>query len=73
MTYFEPSHLKCVDESISRWYGLCGTWINCGLPFYVAIDRKSEDGCEIQNSCCALAGIMLRLKIAKLLGNENNK
>jgi len=73
VTHFEPSHLICVDESISRWYGLGGTWINCGLPFYVAIDRKPEDGCEIQNSCCAKTGIMLRLKIVKSPAEEENK
>ena len=69
---FNPSHLICVDESIARWYGLGGTWINAGLPFYVAIDRKPEDGCEIQNSCCAVSGIMLRLKIVKSPSEEDN-
>jgi Transposase IS4 len=44
---FYPSHLICVDESMSRWYGQGGEWINHGLPFYVAIDRKPENGCEI--------------------------
>jgi len=71
--HFSPSHLICVDESISRWYGLGGSWINAGLPFYVAIDRKPEDGCEIQNSCCAKSGIMLRLKIVKSPVEEANK
>ena len=63
--YFHPGWQLCVDESISRWYGLGGHWINMGLPMYVAMDRKPEDGLEIQNMCCALSGIMCRLKLVK--------
>ena len=63
--FFSPSWLLCADESISRWYGLGGTWINIGLPMYVAMDRKPEHGCEIQNCCDAMSGIMLRLKLVK--------
>jgi Transposase IS4 len=63
--YFLPSWLVCADESISRWYGLGGHWINTGLPMYVAMDRKPEDGMEIQNACCAHSGIMLQLKLVK--------
>jgi hypothetical protein len=36
---FYPSHLICIDESMSHWYGQGGEWINHGLPFYVAIER----------------------------------
>jgi hypothetical protein len=42
-----------------------GEWINHGLPNYVAIDRKPENGCEIQNAACGCSGIMLRLKVVK--------
>jgi Transposase IS4 len=63
--FMHPSWLVCVDESISRWYGLGGHWINIGLPMYVAIDRKPEDGLEIQDSCCAKSGILLQLKLVK--------
>ena len=62
---FLPGWLVCVDESISRWYGLGGHWINMGLPMYVSIDRKPEDGLEIQNACCARSGIMYQLKLVK--------
>jgi hypothetical protein len=48
-----PSWVLCVDESISRWYGQGGDWINLGLPMYVAIDRKPKNGCEIQDVACA--------------------
>lgn len=30
---------------------------------YVAIERKPENGCEIQNAACARSGIMLNLKV----------
>ena len=49
---FIPSKWICADESISRWYGLGGHWINVGLPVNVAIDRKTESGYEIQKSAC---------------------
>ena len=51
-TRFIPSDRVCCDESMSKWYGLGGDWINIGLPMYVAIDRKPVNGCEIQNVCC---------------------
>jgi hypothetical protein len=36
-----------------------------GLPMYVAIDCKPEDGLKIQDSCCAKSGILLQLKLVK--------
>ena len=33
-----PGEYICVDESISRWYGLGGNWTNVGLPHYVKLD-----------------------------------
>ena len=73
--FFNPSDHICVDESMSRWYGQGGHWINHGLPQYVAIDRKPENGCEIQNAACGRSGVMLRLKLVKgvdLVGEDNN-
>jgi hypothetical protein len=60
---FHPSDLICLDESISRWYGLGGSWIDVGLPHYIAIDLKPEYGCKIQNSACGRSGVLLRLKL----------
>ena len=57
--FFNPSKLICVDENMSRWYGHGGHWINHGLPQYIAIDRKPENGCEIQNAACGVSGVML--------------
>ena len=67
-----PSHLLCVDESMVRWYGLGGHWINTGLPNYVAIERKPENGCEIQNCCDGQSGIMMRLRLVKSSVEEEN-
>jgi Transposase IS4 len=63
--FFTPSSTICVDESISRWYGLGGHWINMGLPMYVAMDRKPEDGCEIQDACCGKSAILMQIKLVK--------
>ena len=60
-----PSDRICVDESFSRWYGQGGNWINHGLPMFVSMERKPEDGCEIQNCCCGRTGIMIQLKLVK--------
>jgi Transposase IS4 len=54
-----------IDESMIRWYGIGGHWINAGLPNYMAIDRKPENGCEIQNACCGRTGIMMALHLVK--------
>jgi hypothetical protein len=64
-TKFIPSELICVDESMSRWYRQGGHWINIGLPHYLAIDRKPDNGCEIQTACCGKSGVMLQLRIVK--------
>lgn len=62
---FTPSECICVDESMSKWDGLGGHWINTGLPHYVSLDRKPESGCEIQNAACGRSGIMIGLEIVK--------
>ena len=63
LAYEYPSESICVDESISRWYELGDNWIDIGLPHYVAIDRKPEKSCEIQNAACGRSGIMLRIEL----------
>jgi Transposase IS4 len=47
------------------WYATGGDWINEGLPHYVAIDHKPENGCEIQNATCGKTGIMMELHVVK--------
>jgi hypothetical protein len=48
-----------------QWYGAGGDWINKGLPHYVAIDHRPENGCEIQNAACGKTGIMMELHVVK--------
>lgn len=38
--HVSPSEYICVDESICKWYGQGGTWIQRGLPVYVALDCR---------------------------------
>jgi Transposase IS4 len=57
--------LVCVDESFSRWYGMGGSYINIGLPCYISMDRKPEDGCEIWSCCDGRSGIMLQIMVVK--------
>ena len=40
---------------------------------YLAMDRKSENGEEIQNSACGRSGIMMRLMIVKSAKNEQDQ
>lgn len=61
----QPSELLCVDESISRWYGVGGSWLDVGLPFYVDIARKPESGCEVHNIACGKSGFMMGIEFAK--------
>ena len=37
---------------------------------YVAIDRKPENGCEIQNASCADSGVMIQLRKVKTKAEE---
>lgn len=71
--YFRPSGRICVDESIFRWYGQGGHWINLGLPMYVAMDRKPEAGAEVQNAACGESGVMIRLRVVKTAKAEEEE
>ena len=57
-----PSQNICVDESMSRWYGLRGDWIDTGLPHYVSMDQKLENGCELKTAACGKSGIIIRIE-----------
>ena len=60
-----------VDESMSRWNGTEGYWIDEGLPKYVAIDINTKDECDIQNYANDFVGVMLQLKLVKIFEEEN--
>jgi hypothetical protein len=68
---FGPTEVICVDESISRWYDQGGHWINIGLPMYVAINRKPDNGCKIQYVACGKSGIMIWLRLVKAAEEED--
>ena len=55
---------------MSRWYGIGGNWINADLTQYIAIDRKPENGCDIQNSADGFSGITAQLKLVKTSSEE---
>ena len=63
-----PSDSICVDESISRWYGVVEEWTDICLPHYVKIERKPKSGCKIKTACCGKSGILLALELTKLAG-----
>lgn len=67
-----PGENLCVDESILKWYGLEGHWIEVGLPMYMAIDRKPENGCKIQNAACGRSGMMLRLHLVTTAADQRS-
>ena len=67
---FTPCEYICVHESMSRWYGLGGDWCDLGLPHYVAMDRKTENGGELKSSACGKSGGMLRIE--RVTGQEDN-
>ena len=56
---------------MSIWYGIGGHWINASLPQYIEIDRKPENGCEIQNAADGVSDIMMQLKLVKTSSGED--
>ena len=70
---FSPSDIICADESISRWYGQGGHWINLGFPMYATMGRKPENGEEIHNYSYGRSGIMMQLRIVKSAKNEEDQ
>ncbi|KAL3815427.1 hypothetical protein ACHAXA_009172 [Cyclostephanos tholiformis] len=68
-TFVPGGHLEA-DESMIRWYGVGGSFVDAGIPHYAAIKRKPDNGAEIQNLADVASGIMLRLKIVKSAAEE---
>ena len=60
---YHTSDSICVVESMSRWYGIGGHWINAGLSQYITIYRKPENVCEIQNTDDGFSVINMQLKL----------
>ena len=62
-TFLPGGHLEA-DETVVRWYGKGGAFVDAGLPMYLALERKPDNGGEIQNLADVASGIMLHLKVA---------
>jgi len=71
--HVQPSDLLCTDESMCKWYGQGGSWNDRGLPMYVAIDCKPENGCEIQNTACGRSGIMLYVHLVNSAADQRER
>jgi len=68
-TFVPGGHLEA-DESMIRWNGVRGSYVDSGIPHYAAIERKPDNGGEIQNLADVASEIMLRLKIVKSTAEE---
>ena len=70
---FSPYNLICSDDSISRWYGQGGHWVNMCLPMYVATEKNLENGDDIRNAACRRLGITMWIRIVNSARNEADK
>ena len=70
-SYYVPSDLIFVDESMSKWYGLGGHWINMELHIYMVIDHTPVNRCDIKKSCDAISQVTMQLKLLKLEDEED--
>ena len=68
-TFVPGGHLEA-DETVVRWYGKRGAFVNAGLPMYLALKGKPDNGDEIQNLANVASGIMLYLKVVKSANKE---
>jgi hypothetical protein len=67
---FDPgNHLKA-NKTVVWWYGIGGAFINAGLPMYLALEHKPNNGGKIQNLASVASGIMLHLKVVKSAKEE---
>jgi hypothetical protein len=67
---FDPRNQLKADEMVIWWYGVGGTFVNAGLPMYLTLEHKPDNGGEIQNLADVASGIMLHLKVVKLAKEE---
>jgi hypothetical protein len=68
-TFVPGGHLEA-NESMIRWYGVGGSFVDAGIPHYAVIERKPDNGAKIQNLADVASGIMLRIKIIKSAAEE---
>jgi hypothetical protein len=58
------------NKSMIPWYGHDGNHINIGLPHYIAMDCKLDNGGKIQHLADVSSGIMIFLKVVKSADKE---
>lgn len=71
--HFNPSLNLTVNESILHWYGFGGDWIKEKSSMYIAIGRKLQNECEIQNVYNGKSGIMLQSLIVKFAKSAEHR
>ncbi len=67
---FNPGNHLGADETVIWWYGLGGAFVDAGLPIYLVLECKPNNGGEIQNLAAIASGIMLHLKVVKSVTQE---
>ncbi len=68
---YSPSLMSIeANESMIQWHGVGGSFLDAGIPHYSAIERKPNNGDEIQNLADVASGIMLYLKVVKSTAKE---
>ena len=67
---FVPGGRLEADETVVRWYGKGGAFVDAGLLMYLALERKLNNGGKIQNLADVALGIMLHLKVVKSANEE---
>ena len=63
--HYHTSYYICVYESMSRWCGIRKNKIKFDFPHYIDIDRKPENGCDIQIADDGVSSISIQLKLFK--------
>ena len=70
---FVPGGTIIVDETMVRWYGMGGLYVEDGLPMYVSMDRKPDSGLEVQDACCVDSNIMIQIKVVDRAEEEERR
>jgi hypothetical protein len=56
---FVPDGYVEVNKTVIQWYGIGGAYVNTGLPMYLALECKPNNGGKIPNLADIASGIML--------------
>jgi hypothetical protein len=67
--FYPGNHLEA-NDTIIEWYGIGGAFFDAGLPMYLALEHKPNNGGKIQNLANVALGIMLHFKVVKSATKE---